>query len=88
MTETQLLTIAIAVAAPFLGVLIGVLINNSRLNDVKELLSAKVETRAAAKDVYEIRNLIEKNHSEMLVRMSDIDTRLARLENERRVVNG
>ena len=80
MSNVQVLTIAIALATSFLAVLAGVLMNNTRLNDVKELLAAKVETRAAARDLYELRVLIEK-------KFADLDNRLSRIENERRIVS-
>ena len=81
-----MLAVAISLGISFLAVLIGVLLNNNRLNDVKEVVNAKVETRAAAKDVYELRVLIEKNHSELLLKLSDIENRFSKFENERRVV--
>src|SRR5438309_1065941 len=102
MTDVQILTIAIALATSFLAVMVGVLLNNTRLNDVKELLAARIETRAAAKDLdelrvlvaqqlsesrvlmaqelNELRVLIEKNHSEMLLKISEMDNRLTRIE--------
>ena len=86
MSDAQVLAVAISLGISFLAVLIGVLLNNNRLNDVKEVVNAKVETRAAAKDVYELRVLIEKNHSELLLKLSDIENRLSKFENERRVV--
>jgi len=62
------------------------------------LLAAKVETRAAARDLQELRVatakdsqelrvLIEKNHSEMLLKFAEIDNRLSRIESERRIVS-
>ena len=86
MSDAQVLAVAISLGISFLAVLIGVLLNNNRLNDVKEVVNAKVETRAAAKDVYELRVLIEKNHSELLLKLSDIENRFSKFENERRVV--
>ena len=93
MTDTQVLTIAITLSVSFVAVLLGVLLNNSRLGDMRELIAAKVETRAAAKDVSDLkvalsdmRVLIEKNHSETLLRMADIDNRLGRIEHEKRVI--
>ena len=43
----------------------GILLNNSRLNDIKEVLRAEMD----------------KNHSEMLHHFGDIDARLSRIEN-------
>jgi hypothetical protein len=82
------LTIAIALSTSFIAVFIGVFLNNNRLNDVKELLTAKIgESRAqSSREAMELRVLIEKNHSEMLLKLTEVDNRLARLENERRIV--
>ena len=41
MTNIQILTIVIALATSFLAVLTGVLLNNTRLNDVKEVLAVR-----------------------------------------------
>lgn len=65
MTETQLLTVALTTVPTMIVILIGILINNARLNDVKEVLRAEMD----------------KNHSEMLHRFGDLDTRLSRIEN-------
>ena len=81
MTDVQILTIAIALGTSFLAVLVGVLLNNSRLNDVKELLTAKI---AAGNG--DLRLVIERNHSELMLKLADIDGRLTKIENERRIV--
>ena len=88
MSDVQILTIAIALATSFLAVFIGVFLNNNRLNDVKDLLGAKVgESRAqSSKEVGDLRVLIGKNHSEMLLKLSEIDGRVPRIESERRIV--
>jgi hypothetical protein len=59
-TDVQILTIAIALGTSSLAVLVGVLLNNSRLNDVKELLTAKMSAGNA-----DLRLVIERNHSEL-----------------------
>ena len=88
MTDVQIFTIALAISTSFLAVFLGVFLNYNRLNDVKELLAAKIEASRArsSTEVVELRVLIEKNHSEMIVRLSDIEGRLTRIENERRIV--
>jgi hypothetical protein len=53
-------------------VLTGVLINNARLNDVRDLLRVEMKL---------VESGIERNHSEMLHRFGDLDTRLSRIEN-------
>jgi hypothetical protein len=64
-------------------VLIGILINNSRLGDVKDLLKSEVggvrSELANTRDV--LRAEMDKNHSEMLHRFADLDTRMTRIEN-------
>jgi hypothetical protein len=117
MTDVQILTIAIAFAMSFLAVLVGVLLNNTRLGDLRasltQMLDAKIgESRAQfSKDIHvleakiaesrtqssieiaevrtlmaDLRILIEKNHSEMLLKLSDMDGRLNRIESERRII--
>ena len=68
MTETQLLTVALTTVPT----MIVILINNARLTDVKETLRAEMRVVDAN---------MEKNHSEMLHRVGDLDTRLTRIEN-------
>jgi uncharacterized protein (DUF433 family) len=87
-TNVQILTIVIALGTSFLAVLTGVLLNNTRLNDVKELLRAEIRAAHAEMraDFGGLRVLMEKNHSETLARFAELDTRLTRLENERRIV--
>lgn len=74
MTNIQILTIAIALGTSFLAVLTGVLLNNTRLNDVKEVLAAKIAAEDAqlrlqmGRNYADPRMLIEKNHSEMLLK--------------------
>jgi hypothetical protein len=80
-TDVQILTIAIALGTSFLAVLVGVLLNNSRLNDVKELLTAKLSAGNA-----DLRLVIERNHSELMLKLADIEGRLTKIENERRIV--
>ena len=106
MDNTQILTIGLTISVSFLAVLAGVLLNSSRLTDLRaytdgrfnatdqrfndlrdalraEIRASQAETRQA---IAELKALIEKNHSEMLVRLAEIDQRLTRLEGERRVV--
>ena len=61
---------------------------DTRIDDVRDALRAEIrasqaETLAA---FGELKLLIEKNHSETLVRFADIENRLTKLEAERRVV--
>lgn len=72
MTETQLLTVALTTVPTMIVILIGILINNARLSDVKETLRAEMKA---------VETNMDKNHSEMLHRFGDLDTRLSRIEN-------
>lgn len=76
-----MLTIAIALSTSFFAVLVGVLLNNSRLNGVKELLTARMAAGNA-----DLRLLIDRNHSELMLKLADIEGRLTKIENERRIV--
>jgi hypothetical protein len=55
---------------------------------VKELLRAEIRAAHAEMraDFGDLRILLEKNHSETLAKFAELDTRLTRLENERRIV--
>ena len=71
MGDTQILSIALAAVPNMLAVLAGILINNARLNDVKETLRAEMKS---------VETNMDKNHSEMLHRFGDLDGRLNRIE--------
>ena len=71
----------IALAPQFLAVLTGVRLNNNRLNDVQELMGAKIGRSQA-----QLQLLIEKNRSEIRLKFAEIDGRLTRIENERRII--
>ena len=124
MKDTEILTIAIAVTIPFIGVVLGVLINNNRLNDVKELLLAEIKRVEASSNANaellrreikaveassnaqadllraemnllraemqsfrsELIMLMERHHSEVMLKFADMDARISRIEGERRVV--
>lgn len=66
-------------------ILIGILLNNARLGDVKEVLRAEIKVVEAQVKTVDSRMdaleaVIDKNHSEMLHRFGDLDTRLTRIE--------
>jgi len=91
MTDIQLLTLAVAIIVP-LSLLI---YSNSRISDVrasvgeaKETLRAEMRTQGAEihAQFAELKPLIEKNHSELLLRLADLEGRLTRIESERRIV--
>jgi hypothetical protein len=70
-SEAQVLNLALATLPTMVVVLIGIFVNNARLNDVKDALRAEIKVVEANMD---------KNHSEMLHRFGDLDTRLTRIE--------
>ena len=80
MTDAQLVTVAVGLSISFLTVFLGVLINNSRLNDVKELLRAEIRAQAV-----ERRELAGRHHSKMMAKFVELDNRLFRLESQRLV---
>lgn len=109
MNHLQIVTVTATICVSFLAVLIGVLLNNARLTDLRaytdgrfnsvdqslsemrdalrseirsEIRASLAETRLA---IGELKALIEKNHSETLMRFADVDRRLSTLEAERKV---
>ncbi len=79
MTEAQMLSVALTTVPTMVVVLVGILINNARLNDVHSRLGDVKETLRAEMKAVEAN--LDKNHSEMLHRFGDLDTRLTRIEN-------
>lgn len=85
MNDLQILTLAVAVVVPFFGVTLGVLLNNSRLNDVKEVLRAEIQAERADRraENADLRILFEKHHSEIMAKLIEMDNRIVRLEAQR-----
>ena len=75
MSEAQIINLALTTLPTMTVVLIGILLNNARVSDVKELLRSEIRS---VRDVLHAH--IEKNQSEMLHRFADLDTRLTRIE--------
>jgi hypothetical protein len=79
MSDAQILNVALTAITTMVVVLIGILINNTRLNDVKDLLGAEIKSAREVLDarlageIGSIRAEIEKNHSEMLHRFGDLE---------------
>jgi hypothetical protein len=90
--QFQLLMMAVGPVVTLFGVFVALLMQNHhvdvRVGDLKELLRAEIRATHAEMraDFGELRVLIEKNHSETLARFAELDSRLARLESERRIV--
>lgn len=78
MTDAQLISISITVLAIFGGVLI----NNSRLGDLKDTLraEAKADKSEIVNMIADLRRIIETNHDTTLRMLADIDQRVTRLE--------
>lgn len=80
LSETQLLTIALAPVPTILVVSLGILLNNHRLNDLKELFQAKTDSSESR--VY---SRIEASESRLLSQMAqyqmDIFSKIAELDN-------
>ena len=66
----------------FLGTLlivaVGILYNNTRVTDVKDLI--KAETRVTEANLRRLEEKIEKVENLLLTRLADNDTRIGRLE--------
>src|ERR1019366_1911721 len=88
MTDIQLLTLALAVSVP-LSLLI---YSNSRIGDLRTDMHASInETKETLRaemraQFAELLRIIERNHSEVMAKLTDLDNRLTKLENERRIV--
>jgi hypothetical protein len=83
MSDAQILALALTVIPMVIVVLVGILVNNARLNDTNMRVDdAKELVRADVRGVREVLEAkMEKNHSEMLHRFADLDNRLTRVEN-------
>jgi hypothetical protein len=71
MTDAQIIATAITV----LGILVGTLVNNTRMGDVKEVLRAELLRETAA-----LRHLIERNQDALLTELARIGQRVTRFE--------
>ena len=78
MSEAQALTLALTTFPTMIVILIGIFLNNARMNDLKDSLRAEI--RIVEAQVKTVESQMDKNHSEMLHRFGDLDTRLTRIE--------
>jgi hypothetical protein len=76
MNETQLLTVALTKVPTMIVILIGILIDNVRLTDMKETIRAEMRVVGAS---------MGKNHCDMLHRVGGLDTRLTQIESALRM---
>jgi len=76
MSEAQVLNLALTVIPMMTIVLVGILVNNVRISDLRDSVKSEI---LSLRDV--LRAEMDKNHSEMLHRFADLDTRMTRIEN-------
>lgn len=76
MSEAQVLNLALTVIPMMTIVLVGILVNNVRISDLRDSVKSEI---SSLRDV--LRPEMDKNHSEMLHRFADLDTRMTRIEN-------
>jgi hypothetical protein len=76
MSEAQVLNLALTVIPMMTIVLVGILVNNVRISDLRDSVKSEI---LGLRDV--LRAEMDKNHSEMLHRFADLDTRMTRIEN-------
>jgi hypothetical protein len=99
MNNIQIVTMVLVIPTSFIAMLIGVRLNDARLDgirdlvnrrvdDFKNLLEAKIENGRAesSREIGDLCILIEKNHSELLLKFAEMGGRLTRIEGERRIV--
>ncbi len=81
---SQVLTLTVANLPTFTLVLLGILYNNARLNDLRDLLRAemKLELSGVRGEVRDLRTIMEKNHNDLLRILADHDHRISRLEDK------
>ena len=80
----QVLTLTVADLPTFTLVLLGILYNNARLNDLRDLLRAemKLEVSGVRGEVRDLRTTMEKYHNDVLRILADHDHRISRLEDK------
>jgi hypothetical protein len=76
MSEAQVLNLALTVIPMMTIVLVGILVNNVRISDLRDSVKSEISN---LRDV--LRAEMDKNHSEMLHGFADLDTRMTRIEN-------
>jgi hypothetical protein len=84
LSETQLLTIALATVPTILVVAIGILLNNHRLNDLKELFQAQIatsESHVLSQVLNQINAVENRLLSQMATYQLDIISKIAELDN-------
>ena len=82
MTETQYLTFILGFAATIAAILIGLLINNARLSDLKDVLRAEKEVLRAEIDskIAGVLTQMATYQMDIISKIADLDNRITRLE--------
>ncbi|MGA2146432.1 MAG: hypothetical protein ABSH49_15875 [Bryobacteraceae bacterium] len=78
MSETQMLTAALATVPTFVVVLVGILLNNSRLSDLRSYIDVRFS--AIDQRFSDMERVNEARTNLILGKIEDIDSRLSRLE--------
>ena len=83
----QILSLALATVPTVLTVLIGILINNSRLSDfrlsmgdMRDMLRAEIKTLEV--EIRVLHTTMDKNQSEVLSKFAELETRVTRIEDK------
>ena|SRR2546422_1960485 len=92
----QVLTLMIANLPTYTLLLLGILYNNARLNDVRDLLRAEFKSEILGvrseihalrselhAEIRDVRTIMEKNHGDLLRLLADHDHRIGRLEDQK-----
>lgn len=82
MTETQYITFILGFAATIAAILIGLLINNARLSDIKDVLRAEKEVLRAEIDskIAGVLAQMATYQMDIISKIADLDNRITRLE--------
>jgi hypothetical protein len=78
MSETQMFTVALATVPTFLVVLVGILLNNSRLSDLRSYIDVRFS--AIDQRFSDMERVSEARTNLILGKIEDIDLPLTRLE--------
>ena len=80
----QVLTLTVANLPTFTLLLLGILYNNARLNDLRDLLRAemKLEVSGLRGEIRDLRATMEKIHNDLLRILADHDHRISKLEDK------
>ena len=72
----------LTIGMPTLAVLVGILVNNSRLSDLRAYIASQFEAERRTNDVRfgRIENRVDNLEKLLLGKIEDIDNRLSRLE--------